>query len=153
MMVVYKIMRFVEAPLGGAPHLFVHSCSQADRHWVALGPRPRPRSPLTGRTRSCPSVLRSGTAVLDPRTSQPLYGWHLQGSATPRFFQPVHCYFFFRDEVIMRVGVGEDGGEGGEEGDPWELTAPSFTFRRPRAHRLRQTGSDGFRRIGGFLAF
>ena len=74
-------------------------------------------------------------------------------SHTSLFFQPVHCYFFFRDEVIMRVGVGEDGGEGGEEGDPWELTAPSFTFRRPRAHRLRQTGSDGFGRIGGFLAF
>jgi len=37
----------------------------------------------------------------------------------------------------MRVGVGEDGGEGGEEGDPWELTAPSFTFRR-----LPLTGSD-----------
>lgn len=38
---------------------------------------------------------------------------------------------------MMRVGVGEDGGEGGEEGDPWELTAPSFTFRR-----LPLTGSD-----------
>ena len=53
----------------------------------------------------------------------------------------------------MRVGAGEDGGEGGEEGDPWELTAPSFTFRR-----LPLTGSDRLRWIRadrwflGFLA-
>lgn len=153
MMVVYKIMRFVEA-LWGELHTYSSTLAlkQIDIGWHEDHDQGPDHHSLEGQGlahRSSGQVLQCST----PGQASRCTGDLSRGQPHLVFFQPVHCYFFFRDEVKMRVGVGEDGGEGGEEGDPWELTAPSFTFRRPRAHRLRQTGSDGFGRIGGFLAF